>query len=495
MAEHAAEHPGSRGDAGRASIGCVWPRAVGLLAALALSACSSLIPDYERPPAPVPADYPDAYAGGSEAQVAAADLAWQSFFNDPRLQRLIGLALQNNRDLRVAVLNIEQTAALYDVRRADQFPTVGVGVTAARQPTFGGSVGTSYAVGLAVTGYELDLFGRVHNLSEAALAQFFATVEARKAVQISLIGAVANTYLAVLADDALLRVTQQTLQTRQESARLTKLRFDNGASSALDYRQAQSLLAAAQVALAQVRRQRSLDVNALQLLVGEQVPADLPASRPLDAAQVSTVVPSGLPSELLTRRPDIRAAEQQLLAANANIGAARAAFFPRISLTATLGTASTQLSGLFNSGSFALTGTGQLLQPIFDFGRNRANLNVAQVNRDIAVAQYEKSIQTAFREVADALAGRATLDEQVRAQEAQVAALADTFRLADLRYKAGASSFLETLDAQRSLFAAQQALVQVRALQLQNAVTLYRVLGGGWQEAAEASSAVPASIR
>ena len=450
--------------------------------ATALSACSSLIPPYQRPAAPVPAVYAPQAAGVPVGE-PAADIEWQRFFGDDRLKRLIALALENNRDLRIAVLNIEQTRALYDVRRADRLPSVGAGVTASRQPSATGRLGNAYAVGLAVTGYELDLFGRVHDLGEAALSQYLASAETRKAVQISLVAAVATTYLALAADDELLRVTLQTLGTREESTRLTKLRFDNGASSALDYRQAQSLLEGARVTLAQARRQRALDENALTLLIGQAPPADLAPPLPLEAQRLAADLPAGLPSDLLERRPDIRAAEQQLIGANANIGAARAAFFPRITLTATLGTASSELSGLFKSGSFALTGTGQLLQPIFDAGRNRANLAVARVNREIAVAQYEKSIQTAFREVSDALAGRATLDEQLRAQTALTEALADTYRLADLRYKAGAASYLEALDAQRALFAAQQALIQIRAAQLQNTVQLYRALGGGWKEA------------
>lgn len=454
-------------------------------ATLAVAGCSTLIPPYQRPAAPVPASYaPEMAPMATSASEPAADLDWQRFYADPRLSRLIALALANNRDLRVAVLNIEQTRALYQVRRADQLPTVGAGATVSRTP-IGTGVSTGYAVGLAVSGYEIDLFGRVHDLSEAALSQYFATAETRKAVQISLISSVATAYLSVLADDELLRVTRQTLATRQDGSRLTKLRFDNGASSELDYRQAESLLEGAQVAIAQSLRQKALDENALQLLVGQPLPADLPAPLPLDASQITTDVPAGLPSDLLIRRPDVRASERQLLAANANIGAARAAFFPRITLTANLGTASTELSGLFKGGSFAFTGTAQLLQPIFDAGRNRANLDVASVNRDIAVAQYEKSIQTAFREVSDALAGRATLAEQLRAQAAQTNALAITYKLADLRYRAGAASYLDTLDAQRSLFAAQQALVQTRALQLQNLVALYRALGGGWREASE----------
>ena len=463
-------------------------------AALALAGCSTLIPRYQRPAAPVPATYPPELApAGAPTGEAAADLDWQRFFADPRLQRLIELALHNNRDLRIAVLNIEQTRALYQVRRADEWPTVGAGATVSRTPV-GSGVVTSYAVGFAVSSYELDLFGRIHDLSQAALAQYFASAETRKAVQISLVSSVANAYLALLADDEQLRVTRQTLETREESTRLTKLRFDNGATSELDYRQAESLLEGARVALAQATRQRALDENALVLLVGQALPADLPAPLPLDAQQIPGGLPAGVPSDLLVRRPDIRASEQQLLAANANIGAARAAFFPRISLTANLGTASTELSGLFKSGSFAFTGTAQLLQPIFDAGRNRANLDVAHVNRDIAVAQYERSIQTAFREVADALAGRATLGEQLRAQAAQANALAITYRLADLRYRAGAASYLDALDAQRSLFVAQQALVQTQAAQLQNLVVLYRVLGGGWNESAELAAGTTPAI-
>ena len=455
-------------------------------AVAALAGCSSLIPNYERPPAPIAATYASemtpAAAAGAEA---AADIEWQRFFADPRLQRLIALALQNNRDLRLAVLSIEQARATYQIRRADIFPSVGVGATASRAAVGKGTLATTYAVGLAVTGYELDLFGRVQNLSQAALAQYFATAEARKSVQLSLIGNVATTYLNVLADDELLRVTRQALTTREESTRLNKLRFDNGATSELDYQQAVSLLEGARVALAQSLRQKALDENALVLLIGQALPGDLPGPLPLGAQQLPLDLPAGLPSELLNRRPDIRSAEQQLLASNANIGAARAAFFPRISLTANLGSASTELSGLFKGGTFAITGTAQLLQPIFDAGRNRANLDVAKVNRDVAVAQYEKAIQTSFREVSDALAGRATLGEQLRAQAAQANALAVTYRLADLRYRAGAASYLDALDAQRSLFTAQQALVQTQALQLQNLVALYRVLGGGWREGLE----------
>ena len=455
-----------------------------------LGGCSSLIPHYERPAAPVAASYaPEMTPAASAATDPAAEIEWQRFYGDARLQRLIELAIASNRDLRIAVLNIEQARAAYQVRRADIFPSLGVGATAARAPNAFGKLGETYAVGLAVSNYELDLFGRVHDLSEAALDQYLATAEARKAVQISLVASVATTYLALLADDEQLWVTRQTLATREESTRLTKLRFDNGASSELDYRQAESLLEGARATLAQGLSQRALDENALTLLVGQPLPSDLPPPVPLDAQRLLADLPAGLPADLLERRPDIRAAEQQLLSANANIGAARAAFFPRITLTALGGTASSELSGLFKSGSFAVTGTAQLLQPIFDAGRNRANLEVATASRDIAVAQYEKSIQTAFREVADALAGRATLGEQLRAQAAQTNALAVAYRLADLRYRAGASSYLDSLDAQRTLFLAQLALIQMQAAQLQNTVALYRALGGGWKEGSAATAA------
>jgi multidrug efflux system outer membrane protein len=422
----------------------------------------------------VAASFPDAPA---DVGAPASDIPWQQFFADPRLQRLIEKALVNNRDLRVAVLAIEQSRAQFDVRRADEWPTLNAGVGGSRQATGTGSVNTLVSAGVLVTSWELDLFGRVRSTADAAQAQFMATEEARKAAQISLIGTLASTYLALQADDALLQLTRQTLATREDTTRLTRLRLDNGASSLLDLRQAESLRAQAQATLAQTLRQRALDLNALTLLVGQPLPEDLPAVAPIDTLPE---VPAGVPSELLARRPDVRQAEQQLIAANANIGAARAAFFPRITLTGSAGTASNQLSGLFKGGSFAWSLAPQLLQPIFDAGRNEGNLKLAQVGREIAVAQYEKAIQSAFREVADALAGRATLGEQLRAQQAQVEAEQDRARLSDLRYRNGVSSSLELLDAQRSLFAAQQSLVQLQTLILQNSVALYRVLGGGW---------------
>jgi NodT family efflux transporter outer membrane factor (OMF) lipoprotein len=331
-----------------------------------------------------------------------------------------------------------------------------------------------------VSAWEIDFFGRVASLSEAALAQYLGTEEGRKAAQISLVSTVANTWLSLIADEELLVLTRETLKTREESLRLTRLRFENGVSSELDFRQAQSLLENARVALAQQQRQRALDLNALALLLGEPVPTDLQVSATTAAVKLPDL-PSGLPSEVLTRRPDVRQAEQQLVAANANIGAARAAFFPRISLTAGVGTASSHLSDLFKGGSWGWTAAPQLLLPIFDAGRNQANLQSANVSRDLAVAQYEKAIQSAFRDVSDALAGRATLGEQLQAQSNVVEAESVRFRLSELRYNNGVASFLDLLDAQRSLFAARQALVQTRLAQLQNQVLLYRALGGGWR--------------
>ncbi|WP_127804062.1 efflux transporter outer membrane subunit [Hydrogenophaga sp. NH-16] len=448
---------------------------LGALAAAALIAGCSMTPTLERPAAPVPATFP-----GQPASVTASGpvQAWESFITDARLRELVALALKNNLDLRVATLNIEQVRAQYQVRRADQVPTVNATVAGNRQPTPSGDISSNYTAGLAMASWELDFFGRVASLKDAALAQFLASEEAQRAVQTSLVASVASSWLSLQTDEALLALTQRTLATREDSLRLTKLRFDNGAASALDLRQAESLTAAARATLAQQRRTIALDLNALTLLVGQEVPANLlPGAGDVAPFQP---VPEGLPSQLLTRRADIRQAEQQMVAANANIGAARAAFFPRISLTAGIGTVSTELSGLFKDGSWGFTLAPQALLPIFDMGRNQANLDAAKAARDIAMAQYEKAIQVAFREVADALAGRATLGEQLAAQEAQAQAETDRFRLAELRYRNGVASYLDVLDAQRSLFATQQALAQTRLAQQQNQVALYKALGGGY---------------
>lgn len=458
-------------------------RSAALVAAALASGCMSLAPDYQRPAAPVASAFPG--EDGTTATEPAAAVDWQAFYADERLKRLIALALQHNRDLRVAAATIEQARGQLQVRRADVYPTVGAGATVARQPSaLTGEPVTSYSVGLSLSTWELDFFGRLRSLNDVALSQFYATEEARKAAQISLVAAVASAHLAIQADEELLATTRETLTTREDSYKLTKLKFDNGAASELDMRQAESLLEAARATLAQTRRQRMQDENALALLIGQPVPTDLPPALPLAQQKLLADLPAGLPAELLDRRPDLRQAERQLMAANANIGAARAAFFPRITLTATAGTASSELSGLFKSGSWAWTGTGQLLQPLFDAGRNQGNLDAAKAARDVALAQYEKAIQTAFREVADALAGRATFGEQLRAQQAQATAEDVRARLADLRYRNGAASYLDVLDAQRALFTARQAVVQVQLQQALNLVTLYKALGGGWSDPA-----------
>lgn len=448
------------------------------LAAAALLAGCSFIPTYERPAAPIPASYTE-----TAGEVSAAVAPWQDYFAEPRLRQLIEAALTNNRDLRVAALNIEQARAAFQVRGADLYPRVGLAANASRSPAVTtGSLTNAFSAGLAIPAWEIDFFGRIASLKEQALAQYLATEEGRNAVQTSLVAAVANGWLNLLADEELLDLSRQTLTSREESVRLTKMRLDAGVVSELDFRQAQSLTQAAKATLAQQTRQRATDENALVLLLGQPLPqevrASLTGSRLADAPLMAAL-PAGLPSELLTRRPDIRQAEQQLIAANANIGAARAAFFPNISLTAQAGTASGELSGLFKSGSWGFSIAPSLLMPLFDAGRNQANLDSSKAGRSIAVAQYEKAIQTAFREVSDALAGQATLGEQTEALHLQAQAEAARLQLSDLRYRNGVSSYLDLLDAQRSLFTAQQALVQVRLQQLQNQVTLYKALGGG----------------
>lgn len=489
-------------------------RGPGPLAALALAAVlagCSFVPTYERPAAPVATQWPDSAGALATGGTAAADLPWQEFVHDVRLRELIELALANNRDLRVAVQNIEQARAQYQIRRADQFPTVGASLTGTRTApnTTGGedgpSVSSVYTLGVGVTSWELDFFGRVAALKDVALAQYLATEEARKSAQISLVSAVSSAWLSLQTDTELLLLAERTLATRDQSLRLTKLRFENGASSALDMRQAESLTASARAAQAQQRLLRAQDINLLTLLVGQDIPQRLipqlppvtvapasndstvptPSVAPTGQLSTFTEVPAGLPSDLLLRRPDIRAAEQQLISTNANIGAARANFFPRITLTASAGRASTTLDGLVGSGGVAAWSFGpSITLPIFDMGRNQANLDVAKAGREIAVAQYEKAIQSAFREAADALAGRATLGDQLTALETQATAERDRFRLADLRYRNGVASYLDLLDAQRSLFATEQALAQTRLAQRANEVQLYKALGGGWTEPA-----------
>ena len=444
--------------------------------ACVLAACNTMAPRYDRPAAPVAAAFPDAAASGATTGVAPTAQPWQAYFQDARLSQLIAAALANNRDLRVSMLNIEVARAQVGLARASEFPTLNLQGTHTRET----GVQTLDTVGLAVAGYELDLWGRVRSLTDAALAQLAATEEARKAAQISLVASVANAYYAMAGDQALLDVAEQTLKTRGDTLKLVQLRFDNGVASSIDLQTNKSLVETARVAFVAARRQRALDQNALELLIGGPLPAQLPAAPAWDDMALPDV-PAGLPSDVLLARPDVRQAEEQLIAANANIGAARAAFFPTITLTGSYGTASTSLSGLFDHSAWSFI--PQVTLPLFDAGRTRNNLRVSEGQRDIATAQYEKAVQTAFRDVADALAGRATLVDQLAAQQAETDAEAARFKLSDLLFTSGVASSLDQLDAQRSLFASQQALVQVKLALLQNRIAVYRALGGGWTPA------------
>ena len=458
------------------------PTAVAALACL-LSACTTMAPHYERPAAPVAASFPAAAASAAAPSTGIAPPAqpWQGYFKDARLDQLIAAALANNRDLRVSMLNIEVARAQVGLSRANEFPTVDLQGTHTRET----GIQTINTVGLAVAGYEVDLWGRVRSLTDAALAQLASTEEARKAAQISLVASVANAYYAMAGDQALLDVAKRTLDTRTDSMKLVQLRFDNGVTSSIDLQLNKSLVETARIAYVAAQRQRALDQNALELLIGGPMPVQLPAAPAWDEMALPDV-PVGLPSDVLLNRPDVRQAEQQLIAANANIGAARAAFFPTISLTGSYGTASTSLSGLFDHQAWSFI--PQVTLPIFDAGRTRNNLNVSKAQREIATAQYEKAVQTAFRDVADALAGRATLVDQLSAQQAETDAEAARFKLSDLLFTNGVASSLDQLDAQRSLFASQQALVQVKLALLQNRIAVYRALGGGWTEAAAPAS-------
>lgn len=471
-----------------------------LAMALVLAGCT-MAPDYERPSAPTSSSYPSgaAYAQGtvSAAQTAVADIGWRDFYRDPLLQQLLEVALANNRDLRKSVLDVEAARAQYRIRRADMLPTLNVdaGATVQRLPANVSPSGTtqitrSYDVNGAVSAWELDLWGRVRSLSDRALATYLALDETRIAARLSLLAEVTNAYLTLRADQELLQLAHDTLSTQKRTYALTQALFDAGNATQIDLRRAEIALRTAEVSQAAYTRVAAQDRNALVLLLGQPLTAELSAS--LDKANtlpddiIPSALPAGLPAELLVRRPDVRAAEQQLRAANANIGAARAAFFPAISLTGSAGTASSSLDGLFEPGSAAWSFVPQISLPIFRGGALRANLDLAQVQKRIEIANYEKAIQVAFREVADGLAGRQTLDDQFRSEQLLVQASQANYELASQRFRAGIDDNLAELDAQRALFSAQQTLVQTRLARMSNLVNLYKALGGGWTESSPA---------
>jgi len=449
-----------------------------LAVALALGGCS-LIPEYIRPQQPI------------ETQSAATSdwqaPNWQAFFVDPSLRRLISEALENNRDLRAASLNVQAYQALYRVQRADRFPSVAADGSGSRQriperasPTGKQQINSQYSATIGAS-WELDLFGRVKSLQGAALEQYLASEATRQSLRISLIASVAEAWFAWQADQALLNLASETLQAWQDSYALTERSVSAGVASSLTLAQAKSQVESARVRRAQYQRQVQQDLNALTLLLGSRLPADL--DKPLDLdGELLGELPAALPSNVLQNRPDILAAEHQLKAANANIGAARAAFFPNISLTAAAGTLSPDLDGLFRGHSGTWLFQPSISLPIFNAGSLKASLDYAKLQKDMQIAQYEKAIQSAFREVADGLIARSSYREQLAAQRDLVAANQDYYRLAERRYQTGIDSNLAFLDAQRQLFTAQQTLIADRLAQLSAEVELYKALGGGFSE-------------
>lgn len=460
---------------------------------ICLSGCT-LIPKYTRPEAPIPATWPSGPAYNENASASQGnlpeDITWQDFFIDERLKEVINLALKNNRDLRVAALNIEKARALYRIQRAELFPTINAVGSGSKEYIPADSAGIpagssdtghltieQYSVNLGISSWELDFFGRIRSLTKQALEEYLATEQARRSAQISLVAEVVGAYFTLAADRESLKLTESTLDAQQASYDLIRRRYDVGLVSELDLRQAQTRVDAAKVDKALYTRLAAQDENALDLLVGASVPKEL-LPEDLEAVKPTTNVSPGISSEVLLKRPDILQAENLLKAANANIGAARAALFPRISLTASAGTASGDLSGLFKAGSGAWSYAPQLIMPIFD-SRLWWAVKEVKADREIILTQYEKAIQSAFREVADALAVDGTVDEQLSAQQSLVNASAETYRLANARYLKGIDNYLTVLDAQRSLYAAQLTLVTIRLERISNQVKLYAALGGG----------------
>ena len=465
------------------------PLSLSVALALSVSACSLTQP-LRKPEPPVPARYA-ATADAAELSANAADLGWRAMFGDRRLQSLIELALRNNRDLRLAALNVEAAEAQYGIQRAARLPSVDAGAGLTRQrtpvnreidPITPAAVQNQYGVNVGVSAFEIDLFGRVRSLSDAAFARYLATDHGRRAAQIALVGAVADAYFAERLAREQLALAERTQADWRQSLALARRLKDAQQAGGLDVAQAEGQVASADADLEARTRAADQARNALRLLLGAEPPEDLPEPLPLDRQPVVTRLAAGLPSELLFRRPDILQAEQQLEAANADIGAARAAFFPRLSLSTSAGFLSPGLRNLFDGGQHVWSFAPQINIPLFQGGRLRAELRLAEVRKSSAVAEYERAIQIAFREVADGLAGRETFSRQIDAQARVVASAERRADLSGLRYRAGVDGRLELLDAQRQLYAAQQALLDLRRGQLSNAIALYKALGGGLTE-------------
>ena len=459
------------------------------LSAVGLVVGCTLAPTYRRPAAPVPGEWPTgpAYTQANASEnnaTTAADLAWQAFFTDAKLRQVIGAALTNNLDLRIAALNVEQARALYGVQRAALLPSLNANASESKSrvpadlsSTRQRNTSARYDANLGIAAWEIDFFGHLRSLKDQALQQYLATEHARRGAQTLLVSSIAETYLALAADRESLRLAETTLGAQENTYALIKRRFDSGIVTELDLYRAQTQVDTARGDVAAYRQQEAKDLNALNLLAGARVPEELLPAR-LDDVEQPRELQAGLPSEVLLQRPDIAQAEALLKAANADIGAARSAFFPRLSLTTAFGTASGDLSRLFKSGSEAWTFVPQISAPIFD-ARTWSAYKAAKAQQKNAVAQYEKSIQSAFRDVADALAVRGTIGERVAAQQSLVDAVAATYRLSSSRYDKGIDSYLSVLDAQRSLYGAQQGLVALRLSKIANTIRLYAVLGGG----------------
>jgi multidrug efflux system outer membrane protein len=468
-------------------------RAVGLLALLA-SGCATMEPKLGRPDPAIPASWPvgSPYLARSEAALPA--LTYQQIFTDPRLQTLIGQALLNNRDVMAAAANIAAAREQYIIQRAQQLPQLDAGASVTVSGKNSSSSGTGngsgsggssgkdvtaqYQVGLQVPSFELDLFGRLRSLTHRQLEQYFATEAGARATRLTLVADIANAWLTYASDSSLLLVSQQTVGASQKGVQLTRARYEGGIAPRTDLRQAEEILTQAEANLALQRTHVAQDVNALELLVGAPIsPTLLPTS--IDQAGPTIAeLPAGIDSYVLLRRPDVLQAEFQLRANNADIGAARAALFPKITLTGLVGFASTALSTLFTGGAFGASATANGAYTIFNAGAGRANVRLTEAQRNAALAQYQKAVQTAFREVSDALARRATMDEQLSATQRQQAAAADVVLLEEARYRAGVDSYLNLLDARRSYYQVQQVLVQTKLTAAQNRVSLYQSLGG-----------------